>query len=237
MLALNRAVTIHHNLQVLLIFLHTHPYEIFIPEGTEKLIVGTLPPPRFTTRELREKDVDFCYGSSDGTLWPVLERIYRVRLLYDNSQEAVDQRKDLLRKMKIGICDIVQSCERKNVDASDLGMMKIRMRDILGEIAKCPSISLLIFMGGNTKNGPEFLFRRHLQDRRMKFDCIKETTPKMHRFTYKGRQVGTVSLTSPSSAANRAIGSTAFFKKKKMENPEYSPIDYRVDQYRKIFLA
>lgn len=181
--------------------------------------------------------MDFCYGSSDGTLWPVLEEIFKVRLRYDNSEAAVTERKELLAKMKIGICDIVESCQRKNVDASDLGMTKIRLRNLLGEIGKCPTISMLLFMGGNTKNGPEFLFRRQLKDRRLKLDCIKDTTPKMHRFTFKGRQIGTVSLTSPSSAANRAIGATPLFKRKKQENPDYSPFEYRVEQYRKIFLA
>jgi len=196
-----------------------------------------LPPPRFTSRELRDNDVDFCYGSSDGTLWPVFEQMCRVRLRYDNSAAAVTERKELLAELKVGICDIVESCQRKTVDASDLGMTKIRMRNILAELANHPPISLLVFMGGNTKNGPEFLFRQQLRDRKMKLDCIKDTTPKMHRFTYKGRQIGTVSLTSPSSAANRAIGSTPLFKRKKEENPDYSPLDYRVDQYRKIFLA
>ena len=44
-------------------FLHKHPYPPFINQDTTKLIVGTLPPPRFSTRQLLEKDVDFCYGS------------------------------------------------------------------------------------------------------------------------------------------------------------------------------
>ena len=45
-------------------FKHQHPYKPFIPEGTTKLIVGTLPPPRFSFGELKKDDVNFCYGSS-----------------------------------------------------------------------------------------------------------------------------------------------------------------------------
>ena len=59
------------------IFIHNHPYEIFIPRGTAKIIIGTLPPPRFSLGKLKERDVDFCYGSCDGMLWPALEKIFK----------------------------------------------------------------------------------------------------------------------------------------------------------------
>jgi G:T/U-mismatch repair DNA glycosylase len=88
-------------------FLHTHPYEPFIfPEAT-KLIVGTLPPPRFTKGALKEDDVDFCYGSRNGQLWPILDQIFKLNLKYETTQFAVQQRKDFLLKHKIGVCDIV----------------------------------------------------------------------------------------------------------------------------------
>jgi hypothetical protein len=47
----------------------------------------------------------------------------------------------------------------------------------------------------------------------------------------------TISLTSPSNAANRAIGSSALYKRRKTENPSYTTFDFRVDQYGKVFLA
>ncbi|TDI73724.1 MAG: uracil-DNA glycosylase family protein, partial [Bacteroidetes bacterium] len=64
-------------------FLHSHPYSPFIPENATKLIVGTLPPPRFTTGDLKVGDVDFCYGSRDGYLWPILDRIFGLDLLFE----------------------------------------------------------------------------------------------------------------------------------------------------------
>ena len=73
-------------------FHHKHPYKPFIQEFTEKLIVGTLPPPRFSSGDLLEKDVDFCYGSYYNSLWLYLDKIYDLKLRYDNSEEAVMQR-------------------------------------------------------------------------------------------------------------------------------------------------
>jgi len=71
-------------------FLHKHPYLPFIKNNTKKLIVGTLPPPRFSTGDLLEKDVDFCYGSYYNSLWLFIDKIHKLNIRYDNSQEAIN---------------------------------------------------------------------------------------------------------------------------------------------------
>ncbi|NOR24551.1 MAG: uracil-DNA glycosylase family protein [Desulforhopalus sp.] len=217
-------------------FFHTHPYEIFIPEGTEKIIVGTLPPPRFSEGKLRERDVNFCYGSCDGMLWPVLDEIFHLGLRFDNSPEAVKQRQDFLLREKLGICDIVESCKRSKIDASDLGMTEIRLRNILQQLQLHPTIKTLIFTGGNPKNGPEYLFRRQLKAHGLKLHPVSTDVPRVHQFTFLNREYSTISLTSPSNAANRAIGSSVLYKKRKKENPSYTTFDFRVEQYQKVFL-
>lgn len=63
-------------------FLHQHPHAPFIKKETTKLIVGTLPPPRFSTQELKPNDVNFCYGSCDGLLWKALDKIFDLKLTY-----------------------------------------------------------------------------------------------------------------------------------------------------------
>ncbi|RXI37508.1 DNA glycosylase, partial [Malaciobacter mytili] len=115
----------------LFFFFHFHPFKPFIFNDTKYLIIGTLPPPRFCTKNLKKNDVDFCYGSQDNLLWQVLDKIYKLNLLYDNSKKAIEQRKEFLIKKNIGICDIVESCFREKIDASDLGMKDIKLRDIL----------------------------------------------------------------------------------------------------------
>ena len=111
-------------------FFHKHPYEPFIPKGTTKLIVGTLPPPRFSEGELKEGDVRFCYGSRDGLLWPILDSIFQLNLKYETTQAAITARKEFLISRNIGVCDIVASSERAKIDASDLGMTNIKLRNI-----------------------------------------------------------------------------------------------------------
>ena len=216
-------------------FYHKHPYQPFIKNDTTKLIVGTLPPPRFSTGELLEKDVDFCYGSYYNSLWLFIDKIHKLNLRYDNSQEAIKQRKQFLVKNKIGVCDIVESCDRKKIDASDLGMTNIKLRDVIGYLKKYPTINTLLFTGGNSKNGPEYFFRKHIKEHSIKLDLVYSEIPRIHQFKLDKRIIKTVSLTSASGSANRAIGSMPLYKQLKTKNPKFSTFDFRVMQYREYF--
>ncbi|WP_062059886.1 uracil-DNA glycosylase family protein [Aquimarina longa] len=216
-------------------FLHTHPYPPFFPEGATKLIVGTLPPPRFTTGVLKDGDVNFCYGSISGLLWPVLDRIFDLELKFETTKEAVQQRKAFLASRHIGVCDIVHSCERDKIDASDLGMQQIQLRNLISYIKQYPKIDTLLFTGGNSKNGPEYFFRKHLKTYDMKLELVSNDIPRIHQFSIDKRIIKTISLTAPSGAANRAIGSLQEYKTLKKQNPKFTTIDYRVQQYRRFF--
>ena len=222
-------------------FLHTHPYPPFIPEGTTKLIVGTLPPPRFTTGDLKVRDVNFCYGSSDGQLWPILDAIFNISLKYENTEAAILQRKNFLISRQIGVCDIVASAKREKIDASDLGMEQVSFLDIIQVLENNPKIDTLLFTGGNSKNGPEYFFRKVLKKHHLKLEVVSSAVPRIHRFNISAknnlpsRLIKTVSLIAPSGAANRAVGSLDAYKEMKARFPEKTTIDFRIEQYRPFF--
>lgn len=223
-------------------FFHQHPYQPFIKKDTTKLIVGTLPPPRFSTGELLEKDVDFCYGSYYNSLWLFIDKIHDLGLRFDNSQKAIDERKRFLIQHKIGVCDIVESAERDKIDASDLGMKNIVLRDIVGYLKQYPKIDTLLFTGGNSKNGPEYFFRKHLKQYGLKLNIVSDDIPRIHTFNlYDSEQseasriIKTVSLTSGSGAANISISRMPFYKQQKAINPNFNTFDFRVMQYREFF--
>lgn len=227
-------------------FLHQHPYEPFFPNNATKLIVGTLPPPRFSKGKLKEGDVNFCYGSIDGLLWPVLNKIFDLKLKFETTQNAVKQRKYFLESRKIGVCDIVASAEREKIDASDLGMQNPILRDVISYLKHYPKIDTLIFTGGNSKNGPEYFFRQHLKTYNLKLEVISSEVPRIHKFELsfdiennqsvsKTRTIKTISLTAPSGAANRAIGSMDLYKQLKNRTPSFNTLDFRVMQYKEVF--
>ncbi|ULC58980.1 uracil-DNA glycosylase family protein [Flaviramulus sp. BrNp1-15] len=231
-------------------FKHKHPYKPFIKNDTTKLIVGTLPPPRFSTGELLEKDVDFCYGSYYNSLWLFIDKIHDLNLLYDNSQEAIEQRKQFLIQQKIGVCDIVDSCEREKIDASDLGMKNVKLRNLISYLTQYTKIDTLLFTGGNSKNGPEYFFRRHIKEYNLKLELVSNEIPRIHQVdlavisngsekSYKENQesriIKTVSLTSGSGAANISISRTPLYKQLKAKNPKFNTFDFRVMQYSEFF--
>ncbi|MEC8832074.1 MAG: uracil-DNA glycosylase family protein [Bacteroidota bacterium] len=229
------------------LFKHTHPYAPFLLQEATKLIVGTLPPPRFTTGELKPQDVDFCYGSCNGQLWPILDRIFNLGLSYETSEEAIQERKRFLMEHKIGVCDIVESAEREKIDASDLGMQNVVLRDLVGYLREYPNIQTLLFTGGNSKNGPEYFFRRQLKEHGLRLRVVSDQVPRIHHLELpmnpsnspipKSRIVKTVSLIAPSGAANRAVGSLQAYKDLKGKNPEFNTLDFRVLQYSKFFTS
>ena len=218
-------------------FLHTHPYPPFIPKKATKLIVGTLPPPRFTTAELKPGDVDFCYGSRDGQFWPIMDRLFDLGLRYENTSEAIKERKDFLIDRGIGVCDIVASAVREKVDASDLGMQEVVLRDLVAILQNNPTIETLLFTGGNSKNGPEYFFRRHLKKYGISLQLISNELPRRHYFKLpkQNRKITTVSLIAPSGAANRAVGSLKAYKAMKAHDSALNTIDFRVRQYEPYF--
>ncbi len=231
-------------------FLHQHPYQPFFPKNATKLIVGTLPPPRFSIGDLKPEDVNFCYGSRDGQLWPILDKIFNLNLIYNNSEEAIKQRITFLTSKGIGICDMVESAEREKIDASDLGMQNVKLRNLLGYLKQYPKIDTLLFTGGNSKNGPEYFFRKHLKAHGLRLKVISKDVPRVHQFVISypervsesqnakkelTRVMKTISLTAPSGAANRAVGSMALYKQLKAKNPDFNTFDFRVMQYREFF--
>lgn len=202
-----------------------------------------MPPPRFSIGELLEKDVDFCYGSYYNSLWLFIDNIHDLNFRYDNSIEAVEQRKHFLIKHKIGICDIVESAEREKVDASDLGLKNIKLRNIIGYLNQYPRITTLLFTGGNSKNGPEYFFRKHLKDYNIKLELLNNEVPRVHQFklptnlnhnALKARTIKTVCLTSSSGAANISISRMPLYKQLKATNPKFNTFDFRVMQYREF---
>lgn len=214
-------------------FYYEHPYKPILFEDTKRVIIGTLPPPRFFLRNLKEEDVDFPYGSKDNLLWKIFDKIFSLNLSYKNSAIEVEKRLNFLKNYDIGICDIVQSCRKERLDSSDNSMKDVILRDIFYYLNRYKNIDTILFTGKNSKNSPEYFFRKILKNKKIKYEKIENDFLRVHTFIFENRTICTISLISPSNAANRSIGSNPLYKKERERNISFTSFDFRVIEYKK----
>ena len=86
-------------------------------------------------------------------------------------------------------------------------------------------------------NGPEYFFCKILINAKISFNCLNNDVPRLHQFSWAGRNIITYSLTAPSVTANRATVSMIAYKKAKQRNPNFNALDFRVEQYGSVFLT
>ncbi|MFT4203978.1 MAG: hypothetical protein QM610_08700 [Chitinophagaceae bacterium] len=197
-----------------------HPYLPFIPDDAMRLIVGSLPPERFCVlpKCLKEKDVDFYYGSKDNHFWKLLAQVADVQLDYDNSQNATEQRMKLLTALGCGITDVVASCTRSKDSASDSNLTTIVYQPIFQYIADHPTIQMLIY----TSHFVQTQVYRHFTTVFGKSWQRVSLDARHHQLHFPdGRILDDITLYSPSPQALKGLGKGGKEK--------------RLAQYREVF--
>jgi uncharacterized membrane protein len=77
-------------------------------------------------------------------------------------------------------------------------MQNIELRNVLDYLEKYPKVKTLLFTGGNSKNGLEYFFRKHLKEYDVSLVNISNTVPRLHHFIHPitKNNIKTVSLIS-----------------------------------------
>lgn len=130
-----------------------HPFDPFVENTSTKLIIGTIPPHRYciTPQKLFENDVNFYYGSKDNYFWEIIGEIFNCNFNYSNTEKAVAERKDFLRKNKTGITDIIDTCTRVKESAADKNLENIKYKNIKQLLIDNQQIDTLIYTSGFVK--------------------------------------------------------------------------------------
>ncbi|QNL22232.1 hypothetical protein HZR84_09875 [Hyphobacterium sp. CCMP332] len=186
-----------------------HPYKPFIPVDSNKLIIGTIPPPRFCTqyKEIYKEDVNFYYGSRDNAFWPIIENVFDIELEYSNSKKAISERKNFLTKHGIGISDIIDKCIHKNDSAADEDLTNIEHKDLGELLRKNPQISILIYTSEFVKKQMNLHFNT--------YHSINKENRKIQSIIINGTKYNVRILYSPSPNALRNLGKQGSKKREK----------------------
>ena len=68
-----------------------------------------------------------------------------------------------MKREQFGICDVVGGANRDKIDASDLGMQNVQLRDMLTILEQHPKVTTLIFTGETVKMVPNILCVKFLK--------------------------------------------------------------------------
>jgi len=125
-----------------------HPFRPFIPKDCKILVIGSFPG-KESTQEKRQDD--WFYGANRNQFWKLLENVYGVELKTKNDKQ------ELFEKAKIGITDLIVSCERNENSSSDSNLTNRVYNSMIPEIIENNPILKILFTGKGVYNE----FREH----------------------------------------------------------------------------
>ncbi len=122
-----------------------HPFAPIVFKNTEILILGSFP-------SVQSFEKNFYYAHPRNQFWKILEAITKYPVLNK------DQKIWLLKEMKFGLWDMVQTCQRNN--SLDSNLEQEEVNDIASFLQTHPSIKKLAFTGKKA----EKLFEKHFSN-------------------------------------------------------------------------
>lgn len=145
--------------------IQTHPYLPFLPKDAQVLLLGSAPPYRFCTGnidDLKNKDIDYYYGSNSNLLWDILflalkpaliNRVAELRFKSDDRTHRTTYQVDFLQRFltenKLAMADILLKFKRKDTSAEDYKLQVLEYQDILGILYKHPSLGKILCTSKN----------------------------------------------------------------------------------------
>ena len=95
----------------------THEFDAFFDKDSRVLILGTIPSPK-------SREQGFYYGHPQNRFWKVLADVLGEKVV----PQTVEERKKFLKRKRIALWDVLESCEIKG--ASDVSIRNARPNDM-----------------------------------------------------------------------------------------------------------
>jgi len=121
-----------------------HPWNWYIPDGATAILLGTFP------TSIINRKFDFFYSSPTNRLWEVFASLAKHSINHFQGSEAVNERKIILQKIKIGITDMGKTILRQQGSSKDHSLFPLEFMDIAQLLTEHQAITKLI-VSGNTQ--------------------------------------------------------------------------------------
>lgn len=177
----------------------TLEWDSYIPLNATKLIIGTFP------TISHRRSFQFFYPNKDNPFWNILSEIAQIELVPANQPDAIENRKNILNKLQLGITDMGYKILRHANSSLDQSIFPIEFMDIFNIIDENPKIQKLILTSSSGQNSVEGWLRNYCLLNSVKFPKLKGKNPKRGNLKYGKKEIEVVSVHSTSKAAAKKI--------------------------------
>lgn len=122
----------------------SHPWEPYIPEKANKLILGTFP-----TSERNRGSYEFFYPNPNNEFWKILFAVAGQNLADYSKKDPVEIRKQVMKKLQLGIADMGKTIFRQRGNSSDVNLFPIEFTDVFQLLDKHKKITTIIVGGSD----------------------------------------------------------------------------------------
>lgn len=137
---------------------YAHPFPPILDSNTRILFLGSFP-------SIASFEQAFYYAHRRNAFWPILEAIFDVHL------ETNEAKKTFCLEKRIGLWDVIGSCERSN--SSDTNLKNCIPNDFEKLLEEYPNIQAIAFTGKKSHD----LFMKFFKDLRVEKVLLPSTSP------------------------------------------------------------
>ena len=176
-----------------------HPWKWYIPNGAKVVIIGTFPPTQ------RNWSFDFFYPNKNNYFWKIITLSANHSLLYSFGEEAVNERRELLNHLKLGVSDMGHIIRRKADSSLDQNLEIIEYMDIFKLLQENPSVRKLVFTSSSGKSSAIGWFKDYLSLHDIPFKIPQGRRPLRNSVIINSKSYEVVLLYSTSPRAGASV--------------------------------
>lgn len=145
-----------------------HPDWYYEISNMRTLVLGTFPPGK------HKWSYEFYYPNKINRFWKIMAKIAESQLREFHGVEAVNERKSLMKKLKVGIHDVGKVIEREDRSASDDKIKILEFMDLLTIIENSSSLKSILLTGYSGKTSSYGDFIQYLEKHSIEYTYPKE---------------------------------------------------------------
>lgn len=146
----------------------THPDWYMPIEDMGTLILGTYPP------YYEQRDFKFYYPNNLNHFWKILAYLNGMPLKEWKNEPAVEERKLLMKKLKVGVQNLGFKIERKGISSADRDLRLIEHHDIASIVNQSYSLKKILLTGYSPPESTYHWFIKYLKLQKIEYVKLKK---------------------------------------------------------------